>query len=93
VGWGDTRLVHDRDGAADHRARTVAAGEPLLAVEGGGILLAGGGRVVGQRRHRGTGWDGPLWGAREGDRCALALISLALDEGDATAVIGGRRRS
>jgi hypothetical protein len=33
---------------------------------------------------------GPLWGAREGNRCALALISLALDEGDATA-IGGRR--
>jgi hypothetical protein len=51
------------------------------------ILLAGGGRVAGQRGHRGTGWDGPLWGAREGDRCALALISLALDEGDATAVL------
>ena len=30
---------------------------------------------------------GPLLGARGGDRCALALISLALDEGDATVVL------
>ena len=30
---------------------------------------------------------GPLWGARGGDRCALALISLALDEVDATEVL------
>jgi hypothetical protein len=36
---------------------------------------------------------GPLLGARGGNRCALALISLALEEVDATAVIGGRRRS
>jgi hypothetical protein len=29
----------------------------------------------------------PLLGAREGDRCALAVISLALDKGDAAAVL------
>jgi site-specific recombinase XerD len=62
-------------------------------VGGAGFCFAGGGAVVGGRLHRGAGCDGPLWGARGGDRCALALISLALDEVDATAVVGGRRRS
>ena len=33
--------------------------------------------------------DGPLLGERGGDRCALALISLALDEVDATGYWGG----
>ena len=39
----------------------------------------------------GWGGNGPLSGARVGDRFALALISLALDEVDATELLGGRR--
>jgi hypothetical protein len=39
---------------------------------------------------RGADRTGPLLGARGGDRCALALISLALDEVDAMGVL--RRR-
>jgi hypothetical protein len=54
------------------------------------FVLAGGGTNGGQRRHRGADMTGPLLGARGGDRCALAVISLALDEVDAMRVL--RRR-
>jgi hypothetical protein len=50
------------------------------------------GLVAGQRRQRRVGRDRPAVRARVGDRLALALISLALDDVDATKLIGGRRR-
>jgi hypothetical protein len=43
-----------------------------------------GGGVCGERQQRGGGGDGPLRGSRAGDRFALTLIPLALDEVDAT---------
>jgi hypothetical protein len=63
------------------------------------LVLPGGERARDRDCRRGDGWwvyggmgeqirAGPLLGARGGDRFALALISLALDEGDGTAVPG-----
>lgn len=49
------------------------------------------GPVAGQRRQRWVGGNGPLSAARVGDRFALVLISLGLDEVDATELLGGRR--
>jgi hypothetical protein len=45
-------------------------------------------RAAGQHRHRGAGEIRPLSGPRDGDRFAPALISLALDEVDATSYVG-----
>jgi hypothetical protein len=49
--------------------------------------------VRGERQQRGRGGHGPLRGSRAGDRFALTLISLALDEVDATQVRDRRRES
>ena len=53
-----------------------------------GLARIGGG-VRGERQQREAGGHGPLWGPRAGDRSALTVISLALDEVDATAVLTG----
>jgi len=45
--------------------------------------------VCGERQQREGGGHGLLQGSRAGDRFALTLISLALDEVDATAVLTG----
>jgi hypothetical protein len=49
--------------------------------------------VRGERQQRGGGGNGPLPGSRAKDRFALTLISLALEEVDATQVRDRRRGS
>lgn len=70
-------LMHRRLGAPTRRLD-----------EGAGLARIRGG-VRGERQQRQEVGHGPLRGPRAGDRSALTVISLALDEVDATAVLTG----
>ena len=64
-------------------------GAPTRRSDEGGRLARSGGGVRGKRQQRAEGGHGPLRAPRAGDRSAPTVISLALDEVDATAVLTG----
>jgi hypothetical protein len=59
----------------------------------GHALARIGGGVRGERQQREEGRHGPLRGSRAGDRFALTVISLALDEVDAAPVPNRDRKA
>jgi hypothetical protein len=87
----DARLwAHARRRFFARRRRVLASGDRRSTCDGALKRL---GLVAGQRRRRRVGRERPAVGRAPETRFALALISLAFDEVDATELLGGCRCS